>query len=1074
MDVIKSAFSTKERNSDVMNSFGFRLRNQFSQNKAYRRPKELQWLEDLRTYKGIYDPDVVIDPNNSKVYPKITRSKVNIVLSRLHEMLFPETDKNWEIMPTPEPRVDRDIVTQLAMSLVTENPEQPGVPVIPTEKELRLAIKKYVEEACGKMASVVDDQLTEMDYPEETKKVLRSGLMYGTGIMKGPLVGKRLKRRWEPIAAGEYEEMTTSEDVPDLRAIRIWDWYPDMTVTELESAEGSYERHVMTKHDLRQLLKRSDFYADMITDFLRDHPDGDYVPLNWEVDLQVIEVEAGSGRQRYSGTSVVGAAMDDHSRSTNRQLGKKYEVLEYWGYVDGSDLEACGIPVADVTLEYAANVWVLGSKVIKANLFPGALDQYKIFYYEKDETSIFGEGLCRVMRGSALAIGAAARMVLDNASCCCLTGDTVVYRKHRKPITIQELWDGKLRKKTKIRSMDELTGELFYNSVLGIIDQGVQDVYELQTLNGYKIKATQDHRFIGDDGEWVELRHFEVGDLIAVNGTHNRPTGVCLDCGAVTKGSGVRCRSCAMTLTHPSDTGLPKLCTECGKPTATRGVRCRKCASKLVNSAWNQKQALAAEFNDLASASTARSRWSCQKDKKSFCERCGIKAETGIRLDVHHVDRNPHNNATNNKLTLCATCHRFEHRRHDHMGEPTVHTFVDFDEIVSINFVGPDNVYDIQMAAPNYNFVANGVIAHNCGPQVEINWSLMTPDTDINSIYPRKIWFREGKGIDAQYPALRVYNIDSHIQELLTIVDAFKQFGDEETTLPTWMIGQMVNNETAQATSGRMATITVSIKDVVKNFDAFTEKIMRDIYAWNMEFNPRKDIKGDFNVKARGVSSLVMKEIRMQALTQLTTTLTPEEWAYVPKREFLMEKFKAHDILITLLEEEEVAKAQEAQQNSIQMQLAVELQKSEIAKNKAQSLSLLTKAKEHNVSAIKESQTPPEIPPGQDPRLQDAELEGKQTETMGKQAEIRRQEERHAMELAHASETHSVKKAVDTTKAAQDVAIKGQMAAQDMETKAKMTDHDMKMKEHMMKASAEAKKTAAKQKKPAVKTKGVQ
>ena len=778
MDAIKTAFSTKERNSDVMTSFGFRMRNQFSQNKAYRRPKELQWLEDLRAYKGLYDPDVVIDENNSKVYPKIVRSKVNIVLSRLHEMLFPETDKNWEMEPTPEPRVDRDIVTQIAMSLVREDPEQPGVPIIPTEKELRLAIKKFVEEACGKMASVVDDQLIEMDYPEETKKVLRSGLMYGTGIMKGPLVGKRTKRRWEPIAAGEFKEVAESEDIPDLRAIRLWDWYPDMTVTELENAEGSYERHVMTKHDLRQLIKRPDFYGDIITEFLRDHPNGDYVPLNWEVDLQVIEVEAGSGKQKYSSTAVTGAAQDDNSRSTNRQLGKKYEVLEYWGYVDGQDLSACGIEVPDVALEYAANVWVLGNRVIKANVFPGALDQYKLFYYEKDETSIFGEGLCRVMRGSALAIGAAARMVLDNASCC-------------------------------------------------------------------------------------------------------------------------------------------------------------------------------------------------------------------------------------------------------------------------------------------------------AGPQVEINWSLMTPDTDINSIYPRKIWFREGKGMDAQYPALRVYNIDSHIQELLTIVDAFKQFGDEETTLPTWMIGQMVNNETAQATSGRMATITVSIKDVVKNFDTFTEKIMRDIYAWNMEFNPRKDIKGDFNVKARGVSSLVMKEIRMQALTQLTTTLTPEEWAYVPKREFLMEKFKAHDILITLLEEEEVAKLQEAQQNSIQMQLAVELQKSEIAKNKAQSLSLLTKAKEHNVNAIKESQTPPEIPPGQDPRLQDAELAGKQTEIMGKQAEIRRQEERHAAEMARADESHTVKKAIDTTKTAQDIAIKGQMAAQDMETKAKMTEHDMKMKEHMTKASAEAKKTAAKQKKPAAKAKGV-
>ena len=88
------------RDSDAMTAFGFRLKNQFMANEAHRRPKELEWLESIRQYKGLYDPDVRIEAGNSRVYPKITRSKINIVLSRLHEMLFPETDKNWEIEPT--------------------------------------------------------------------------------------------------------------------------------------------------------------------------------------------------------------------------------------------------------------------------------------------------------------------------------------------------------------------------------------------------------------------------------------------------------------------------------------------------------------------------------------------------------------------------------------------------------------------------------------------------------------------------------------------------------------------------------------------------------------------------------------------------------------------------------------------------------------------------------------------------------------------------------------------------------------------------------------------------------------
>lgn len=770
MDKIEQTFQKKERNSEAMAAFGYRLKNQFSVNESYRRPKELQWLEDLRAYKGIYDPDVNIDKDASKVYPKISRSKVNIVLSRLHEMLFPETDKNFEINRTPDPKVSAKVVQKLVMGLMQDammkaqeeaEEGQQIQPQMPSPQDVRLAINKYAEDACAEMSKVIDDQLTEMDYAEETKKVLRSGLMYGMGIMKGPMINSRSKHIWEPDELGDYKEATKKEDVPFFENVRIWDWYPDMSVTDIEMMEGSFQRHLMTKHDLRQLLEREDYYSDVIRRYLEEHPSGDYVPKNWEVDLQTIEVQAGATRNgQYvanSGTTETTSVFNTQSRTSERQTGKKYQVLEYWGYVDGADLEACGVNIPDVTLEYSCNVWLLGNMPIKAVLFNGALDKYKVFYYEKDETSLCGEGLIRVMRHSQLAIAAAARMVLDNGACV-------------------------------------------------------------------------------------------------------------------------------------------------------------------------------------------------------------------------------------------------------------------------------------------------------AGPQVEVNWSLLTPGTDANSFYPRKLWFREGRGVEAQYPAIRSVSFDSHIEDLLKIVETFKQFGDEETTLPTWMIGQMVNNETAQATSGRMATITISIKDVVKNFDSFTEKIIRDLYAWNMEFNPREDIKGDYNVKARGVSSLVMKEVRMQSLNQLASTMTPEDWVYVERREFLKERLKAHDVNITLKTEEEADKIREEQQNSIVNQLQIEMMQSEIAKNKAQAMTNLTKAKEHNVLAEKEAMTPPEQQVN-DPRMMDAELQRTQmeaeTDQMSKMAEMRRQEESHALEMAHADELHNVKKAIDTTKSAQELALKGKQSEMEMKHKDEAHKHSLKMKEKM-------------------------
>lgn len=381
----------------------------------------MQWLEDLRTYKGVYDPDVNIDPDNSHVYPKITRAKVNIVLSRLHEMLFPEVDRNFEILRTPEPSIPKPIVNEIIKSIIKQD-EQTGQYIMPTSEQIERAIKDFSDVTAKKMESVIDDQLKEMVYPEETKKVLRSGLIYGTGVMEGPLATQKSKRKWEyNQEINEYEEKIEFQDAPLMEFTRIWDWYPDMSVSELQYCGGYFKRGMFLKSDLRKLAKRKDFYGDIIFQYLTDHPDGDYVPEAWELDLQQLEVEAGTDDKTVKVTTSTSGG-ESISRSTYRQQGKRYEILQFWGFIDGADLAACGVTnldgtEIDVKLEYAANIWMLGKQVIKAILFDGALNHYKVFYYEKDETSIFGEGLCRIMRHSQIGIASAARMVLDNGAC---------------------------------------------------------------------------------------------------------------------------------------------------------------------------------------------------------------------------------------------------------------------------------------------------------------------------------------------------------------------------------------------------------------------------------------------------------------------------------------------------------------------------------------------------------------------------------------------------------------------------------------------------------------------------------
>ena len=266
----------------------------------------------------------------------------------------------------------------------------------------------------------------------------------------------------------------------------------------------------------------------------------------------------------------------------------------------------------------------------------------------------------------------------------CLTGDTIVYKDRKKArghneITIADLYDlqngeGKWKnkpnhfKQVKLRALSEKDGIFYRNNVLEVIDNGFAAVYEIVTENGYRIKATGNHRFMTSTGDYDFVDNFNVGDLIAVNGSKENKTGVCIDC----------------------NTSVSR-----------RSIRCRPCA--------NQNQ-----IGDTALLTTARQRKECRDYLGSACERCGV-SET--RLTVHHQDKNPYNNDWSNLETLCEPCHQVHHANERSFGDPYSHKYLSFDEIISIEYAGVERVFDLAMEAPDHNFVANGFVSHNSGPQ---------------------------------------------------------------------------------------------------------------------------------------------------------------------------------------------------------------------------------------------------------------------------------------------------------------------------------------------------------------------
>lgn len=379
------------------------VREAFDRSDSARKTIEEKWLNALRQYKGIYSPEVLerMDPLRSKAFVRMTRTKVKTVDSRLSDLLFPANgDKNWGIEPTPLPQFSKK---KEAAILEVVSQDQ-GKQISP--EELYVLMQDEAKNQAGKMSKVIEDQLAELKYREIMRDVMHSGNLYGTGILKGPLVSISENRQYykkekngdkEKWILCDYDSIT-----PFIENVRIWDIYPDMEATCPSECRYIIQRRKMDKHDVIGLGKRSDFNGDVISTYVAENPEGDYQKKDFENQLT-------------SMGDVIDSGVADAAHS------KKYEVFEFWGFVDADDLNQVGVEIPERMqgqVELAANIWVLGDHVIKASLMPmeGVKWPYFFYYYDKDETSIFGEGIPSIMSDVQELINSAFRAMLDNAA----------------------------------------------------------------------------------------------------------------------------------------------------------------------------------------------------------------------------------------------------------------------------------------------------------------------------------------------------------------------------------------------------------------------------------------------------------------------------------------------------------------------------------------------------------------------------------------------------------------------------------------------------------------------------------
>jgi hypothetical protein len=401
---------------------------------------EQRWLKAYRNYRGIYSSDVQFtDTEKSRIFVKVTKTKTLAAYGQIVDVLF----GNNKFPLTVDPSVLPDGVAESvhinidpnaaqagdALRGVTENkPSQPFIldgntqlqpgetlndlkrRLGPLQDKLSSVSDKIIEGdgttpttvtfhpamvAAKKMEKKIHDQLNESGASTHLRSMAFEMALLGTGVMKGPFAVDKEYPNWND--EGEYDPLIKT--VPECSHVSAWDFYPDPEAKSMQDAEYTVERHKMSRTQLRSLKNRPYFMGDAVDMAVAKGPD--YVQKYWEMTME-----------------------DDDTQPTS----ERWEVLEFWGYIDTDMLEEYGLKVPSELKdldEVNANVWVCNGEVIRMvlNPFKPTRIPYYAVPYEHNPYSFFGVGIAENMDDTQTLMNGFMRMAIDNAA---LSGNLII------------------------------------------------------------------------------------------------------------------------------------------------------------------------------------------------------------------------------------------------------------------------------------------------------------------------------------------------------------------------------------------------------------------------------------------------------------------------------------------------------------------------------------------------------------------------------------------------------------------------------------------------------------------------
>ena len=396
-----------------------------SKSETARQVDEQRWLRSYRNYRGIYGSDFKFtETEKSRIFVKVTKTKVLAAYGQVADVLFGTDRFPLGIEPTTLPEGVAESVHFDMQEVPQGGPQGPeGKPELkpgdtmqslkarlgPLKEKLAPVEHKLKEGpgttqtqitlhpaliAAKSMEKKIHDQLEESHATKHLRKTAFEMVLFGTGIMKGPFAVDKEYPKWEET--GDYKPVVKT--IPAVSAVSIWHFYPDPDADCMEECEYTIERHKMGRSQLRKLKRRPHFRKKALDQALELGES--YVEKWWEHQ------------------------MEDNATAYSTD---RFEVLEFWGYVDTDLLEDMDVDLGDLKdqEQVSVNIWVCNGQVLRCvmNPFTPSYIPYYATPYEVNPYSFFGIGVAENMDDTQTMMNGFMRMAIDNAA---LSGNLII------------------------------------------------------------------------------------------------------------------------------------------------------------------------------------------------------------------------------------------------------------------------------------------------------------------------------------------------------------------------------------------------------------------------------------------------------------------------------------------------------------------------------------------------------------------------------------------------------------------------------------------------------------------------